>query len=92
MVVVVNRLEVEDERSMALDTQRCSGEESSVHALDFALPQNAAGRAAALCTHVVIEPVEKFLNLPGRAEIPKAPCFRGRESEVAAHGAYDTGR
>jgi ankyrin repeat protein len=91
MVVVVNRLEVEDERSMALDTQRCGGEERSVHALDFALLENASGRAAALTAKVVFELVEKLLDAPGWGEAAESAGFGGSESEVAAHGTYDTG-
>src|SRR6266542_755571 len=64
VVVVVNRLEVDEERRLALDAQRPRREERSVHALNFPLPQHASGRAASLAAHVVVELVEELLNAP----------------------------
>src|SRR5512144_753064 len=55
VVVVEDRLEIDDERRLALQAQRRRSEQRPVHALNSSLTKYAPRRPAALAAHVVVE-------------------------------------
>ena len=82
VVVVLDRLEVEDERRAPLDPERGGGEQRAVHALDGALANRAPRGAAVLPAHVVIEAVEALLDPPRRIEAAEETRLPVGQAEV----------
>src|SRR5439155_4431517 len=94
VVVVLDRFEVEQERRLPLHPQRRGREQSCVHALHAAFPQNAAGRTPTLCPDVVIEVVQELLDPPGRSQAGKSRDLARRQPEArssaGAHARHDS--
>ena len=89
VIVVLHGLQVEDQGRMSLDAQGRGREERSVHALHPPLAQDPARRPAPFALHVVVQPVEEFLDPRGGLQVREERPLPRRQSEAgraAPHG------
>jgi hypothetical protein len=81
VIVVVVRLEVDEQRRLPVDPERRRCQERAFGAVRGAVTHHAARRAhgVAVGLHVVRQIIEIALHLLGRREATKQACLRARE-------------
>src|SRR6266542_602143 len=82
VIVVINRLEIQEKRGMPLHAQGRGGKESAVHALHRAFAQDPSGRAATRAGNVVVEAVQELLDAPGGSQAEEEPSLPRCQTQI----------
>ncbi len=89
VVEILHRLQVEQQRRLALDPQRAGGEHGALDAVRAALAQHPAHGIAgfALLLEILLEPVQEGLDLFRRAQAAQHGKFTAAEAERLPRGS-----